>query len=105
MNTNDTLERVIFRGRIVAAVWNAYHPQYPYAEARADMPADHHQFDEARIAAEVILAVSADVWDEGFIDNSTETIDRLGLVHESRETALTNLRAASRARNPYRSPA
>lgn len=48
--SNDQL-----RESIMAAIWNSYRPGYPYTEASEDMPPEHHQFDEARIATEAII--------------------------------------------------
>jgi len=51
----------------------------------------------------MIASVGADAWDEGFIANSMESIDGLGLNELNRDLTIQNLRVAAEARNPYRS--
>ena len=72
-----------------------YHPDPSQHRREEDV---YPEFDRA------IAKFSHIIWEEGFVANSMEVIDSLGLTKEARDLAVKNLMKAAVDRNPYPLP-
>ena len=72
-----------------------YHPDPSQHRKEEDV---YPEFDRA------IAKYSHEVWEQGFVANSMETLDSLGLAGSTREALIKNLKKAAAERNPYPLP-